>query len=57
LFKKEAHGRIDVLIRTRDVIPLLLQDSCKGSHGSAADAHEMDSADRVGKSVEIGRKI
>ena len=57
MIEKEAHGRIDVLIRACDDIPLLLQDSCKGSHGSAAYAHEMDSVDTDGKSVEIGRKI
>jgi hypothetical protein len=57
LIEKEAHGGIDVLIGARDEISLLLQNACKGGHGSAANAHEMDSTDTGGKFVEIGRKI
>ena len=56
MIEKEAHGRIDVLIRACDDMPLLLQNSCKGSHGRAAYAHEMDSVDMGRKPVEIGRQ-
>ena len=52
IFEVVTHRGIDILIRARDMIPLMFQHARKGCHTCPANAHEVDVTQFFGYSVQ-----
>ena len=56
-FKKVAHGRIHILIRTRDKTSFLFKNASQGGHPRATDTHKVHVMWFGGRHIERGRQF